>query len=903
MNKLLNWLSSTSNLPLKDVLEVANEQLESARNATTPVKALLLCDSAEATLKSAEKIAASKKVRGQNQNIEIANAYLKHGTQLEGLGKAEKWGQTLNLNSTGTRDLKSMSRKHTEQAPQYIFGKDVALPVVKLPLPKPGGRIINTSQLAYCLSLLPPEMISKEGNTKGEYAWSQDASNDLDEQWRLRTLAREVVRVFVRDELKTPEIVAEVVGLAAVLQQDEFRQLLQVFADEIEQSILLEVHLLDGLAHVMRNHPQGNFDADDLIKILSLLGGRLKGTHQQSTQHTYRLATTVSRVLDSMVDSQVEGVDRQQLHEPLSDYLKELQQSSDPCLVFQAAYAYQALQYIPDDESILKSMMRRTGRVIQGISGVVSAVKALDLNRFIEGLQNIQGGLEGAGKAIAVIGEAYQNAKRLADSGHRFLECLQEGFSFTRKSAWYPALRGLDILIREGRLTAFEKLVQGAPCRRNLAFQWGVCQRLGEIAANPVWDTDTRKGAVSFLGEMYTDDSSWGQQVDVKQWILQILNKLAESTEGVVGDHVQMLLAGLDFDGDHEKRAFYQFSMEESQNPYLLTFNLPSSHESWLLDCVQDIPDVEGRLRRLKQERLKERGGDAYVPLRAKLSAGAMEDFDLTSKVQEFLKSNKKVFLVLGDSGAGKSTFSKALEISLWREYKKATGRIPLFIHLPTIERPGQNLIAERLRKANFTESQIWELKKYREFILICDGYDESQQNLYTINQLNQPGEWRAQMVISCRTEYNGGDHGNRFRPTLPTGYNNRSELESFQEAIIAPFNKSQIEDYISQFVSWNKPSWETKDYLQALKKIPNLLDLVTNPFLLRITLDVIPRLLETKSSSTTPITRVELYDEFLRQWIKRGMIRLGDMDLSLEDRKVLGDYQILVSLNNVFHI
>ncbi|KAF9991382.1 hypothetical protein BGZ80_009164, partial [Entomortierella chlamydospora] len=61
-----------------------------------------------------------------------------------------------------------------------------------------------------------------------------------------------------------------------------------------------------------------------------------------------------------MVDSQVKGLSREQLHEPLSDYLKELQKDSDPYLVYQAVYAYQALQYIPDDETILQSMMRRT---------------------------------------------------------------------------------------------------------------------------------------------------------------------------------------------------------------------------------------------------------------------------------------------------------------------------------------------------------------------------------------------------------------------------------------------------------------------------------------------------------------------------------------------------------------
>ncbi|KAF9991694.1 hypothetical protein BGZ80_008953, partial [Entomortierella chlamydospora] len=132
-------------------------------------------------------------------------------------------------------------------------------------------------------------------------------------------MATDVIRAFVQEGLKKPDVVAEVVSLAAVLGQDDFRKLLQVFVDGINQSVLLDLHLLNGLAQLIRNAPQGHIDADDLVKILELLNARLKDTNKQSTQHTYQLATTISQVLDSMVDSQVEGLSHEQLHEPLSD--------------------------------------------------------------------------------------------------------------------------------------------------------------------------------------------------------------------------------------------------------------------------------------------------------------------------------------------------------------------------------------------------------------------------------------------------------------------------------------------------------------------------------------------------------------------------------------------------------
>jgi hypothetical protein len=132
---------------------------------------------------------------------------------------------------------------------------------------------------------------------------------------------------------------------------------------------------------------------------------------------------------------------------------------------------------------------------------------------------------------VEVIKDAYCGVTALAQSGQDLLESLKEGFSFEHKRAWYSALRGADALIRDGELATFRKLVCEAPCRLDPAFQWGVCQRLGQIAANPMWDADTRQSAVDFLGEIYRKDEVWGQHSSVKQWILNILMQLASTSD------------------------------------------------------------------------------------------------------------------------------------------------------------------------------------------------------------------------------------------------------------------------------------------------------------------------------------------------------------------------------------
>jgi predicted NACHT family NTPase len=284
------------------------------------------------------------------------------------------------------------------------------------------------------------------------------------------------------------------------------------------------------------------------------------------------------------------------------------------------------------------------------------------------------------------------------------------------------------------------------------------------------------------------------------------------------------LLQELQTVGDITKQTLYKQCRENGSASHPLKISLAALASPSLLDRVQERPAVEGNIRQLRRQRLKERGNVVYIPPQAKASLQARDntEFPLMEKVEEFLSSQQLVFLLLGESGSGKSTFNRQLECHLWESYKKSTGTIPLFINLPAIDKPEHDMIAKQLRRREFTEPQIRELKLHRSFILICDGYDESQHthNLYTSNQLNEPGEWKAKMVINCRSEYLGIDYRDRFQPG---NRNQRSESSSFQEAVITPFSWSQVNDYVDQYVAMHRPLWKADEYKKALDHIPSL--------------------------------------------------------------------------------
>jgi len=349
----------------------------------------------------------------------------------------------------------------------------------------------------------------------------------------------------------------------------------------------------------------------------------------------------------------------------------------------------------------------------------------------------------------------------------------------------------------------------------------------------------------------------------------------------------ETLLRELETSGDDKKQAMYRSCREKDPITYILKVSHPELASPSLLDRVQNVPDVESNIRLLRKQRTKARGNVVYIPPQGKASLQAADDarFPLMEKVKKFLESDKKVFLLMGDSGAGKSTFNRELEYGLWQSYKNRTGRIPLHINLPAIDKPEHDMIAKQLRMAEFSESQIREMKHHRKFILICDGYDESQQthNLYMSNKLNQDDEWQAQMVISCRTEYLGTDYRDRFQPG---NRNQQSDSSPFQEAVITLFSLNQVQDYIRQYVIVHQPLWEVDDYKQALERIPSLKDLVRNPFLMTLSLEVLPRMVDPgQRLSETRVTRVGLYDHFIEQWLERGKKRLGEKDLNLQAR------------------
>ncbi|KAG0216200.1 hypothetical protein BGX33_000387, partial [Mortierella sp. NVP41] len=384
-----------------------------------------------------------------------------------------------------------------------IFPKSMARPILIIDLPKPRARIEQTSQLIHCYSLFgrtQTSLLSSASDTSDD---SQPAvldgkqqewvdQTDPIEQDRLRWLIDQLVKEFSEDTIKGPVAVAEIVLVGPVLNRETYRALLSCFISKFEQTTPLDLTLLQGLAQLVECASSGYLVDNDLVRIATVLSEELKVTHHGTSDHPLFLTWALSRVLDVMVAGKVKDLDRDRDHQPMLQLLDSLKNSDSTYLKYQAAYAYQALQYAPDDETPLQ-VVWRYAQMTATAASTVSSVFKLDPVGLLEGIESLL--KIGAGVTEAVM-TGIETVTALREGAGGVVRASEKKFDFMEKRSWYLALQGTALFIRQGRLSDFSQVVAQAPCRRDVNFQWGICRQLGEIAVDPLWDVAVRQQAI-----------------------------------------------------------------------------------------------------------------------------------------------------------------------------------------------------------------------------------------------------------------------------------------------------------------------------------------------------------------------------------------------------------------------
>ncbi|GJJ67714.1 bilin biosynthesis protein [Entomortierella parvispora] len=402
-----------------------------------------------------------------------------------------------------------------------FFGTNVAPKPNIHRLPNPGEQLESTRQLAYCLALLQPSV--QHNDLSQDYLrWRLDTLNNSGEKDRLETIADDVIQAVTKDNMKDAANVAEVVQLAPVLSEEHSRSLIATLIDAVNESEILHLHPLNGLAIAIQGASPGTLNVDDLESILRCLLKRLKLT--RSPEYRYPLLLAVSRVLDAMVSANIKDVDRVNLHGPLTEFLRDVESNEDPYLTFQVQYATQALLNVPDDDDIWHAGFRRFWFLLNVGAGLANVPDPTDLKDTLENLEKLyKAGKAGISNLKAILNDAIKGA----DGSLTFT--VKEGLKF--KSAWYPAIREAKSYIETGRLVEFKMLVTTTPCRHEPMFQWGICQLLGQFALDNRWSLEMQQQAITFIEMLYKDTTLWDRQKEVDQVILDVLTNVASRND------------------------------------------------------------------------------------------------------------------------------------------------------------------------------------------------------------------------------------------------------------------------------------------------------------------------------------------------------------------------------------
>jgi len=685
-------------------------------------------------------------------------------------------------------------------------------------------------------------------------------------------LALRIIDAFGEHSYKTPALLKEVTMLARGGNGPISHEILRLLFTQIQSAPLLDLDYLQALRDTLRATDPEQFDPDDLVNILKTLCLKYDSFHKQETtlSKQYQLLHTLSEVLDAMGDANVKELSYDAQHDPLYRQLDELASHEDWQIAAKASYAREALRRIGHDKSKLALYLRRGCSLLQGINHLKAVVTNKELAELFAAFNDFKEALHTQGK----------------------------------QHSWYDELRFMLSLKELGQIQAFEEYFKSTsstlPEKERPHFLMGVSNALIEIIEQ---DPDaTRMEALSFLCDLYLDEALWGSM----NWALVKLH--LDSGEKIVSKVRVGILTRLKEwscidDGEFTVacRARLEQIQKEAkssmQKKWLTQAGIPSNLKSLKITAKAEhlviepstellneakikpkmIPEL---IRSMKQSYLndpdiKELLANYIAPTGA-TDLSCQITFPLEEEVRKFFATEKKVFLLLGGAGAGKTTFGKRLVYDLWQKWVEGAP-IPIFIPLGGVSEY-KRMLEETLANYDFTPAQISQLKNENSFLLILDGYDEMEKkpNLYRENKLY---EWNAKVMITCRpTAFAKADFSSMFTP-----YKNEAPQHLLlQEVYTAPFSDSQIDEYLKQYIA-RRPTSTWDDYMiykEHICKISGLPLLIQTPFLLYITAEVLPDIVQSYAdqeiTERLELSKNKLFDAFIEKWFIRSEGKLG---------------------------
>lgn len=590
----------------------------------------------------------------------------------------------------------------------------------------------------------------------------------------------------------------------------------------------------------------------------------------------------VVALLDVMNRLGVKGIQRKE-RERWFKQIARFTAHPDLYVTYLARHAEQGLTLIPNDESKAQSAVRRTGHVLKGLAIVAGSLDLKEPWHAIQALQAIP---------------EFQRA--IADLHF--------------KEKWFNQLASLRFLINaySHSLTHFKTALLESKPAIKIDFQnpfllRGFIDALWGLLKDAHVEPEKGQTAILFLEQVWYHNKklnkvprqSWHYHPNEQKGLFTIKE---ENLAHMIKEYVTLKHIKKDYAANvcdqiinylytctsHPSEAIRCAAKESLDAMQAYEENVQPFQSTPVFkweDCPTDLfnqaiktviplmirQTMQTMLEKDIQVKLEQK---YYLPLYGQLEKGPSKP--LRDHVLDFVSPDNpnRVLLISGESGAGKSLFSRLIALELFHEYDPQ-GLIIVFVSLPSLTDPYTGLISESLcTQCGIKPEDIPSLKQQR-FLFICDAYDEihfdkdaeGQKQFKHLYESNRLQEWtNAKVIFTCK-EGVVSHPENYFKPL-------EGELEKVQTCL---FTDEQISTYLENYAQRSSSEWKPDDYQKILNYLKeqdsSTLDLIKNPWLLRVTAEALPYLIE-------PTQNNENIEGILGDFITNGTLELKLYDI-----------------------
>ena len=282
----------------------------------------------------------------------------------------------------------------------------------------------------------------------------------------------------------------------------------------------------------------------------------------------------------------------------------------------------------------------------------------------------------------------------------------------------------------------------------------------------------------------------------------------------------------------------------------------PEYNPNWGKAPINKELSLEDKLLKLKSIRKQipeweKEATSIYIKPKCDYYYGGDGDFDLEEKIYKYLKAEEdqevEVMAILGDTGSGKSTFLRRLELQLWDKYKNDEDLIPLWINLPALTHFKEFAVEETLLRYGFIKDEIEKLQENHKFILLVDSYDECFE-LYNVVEKNELEDWADKILITSRAHHFNRVEGKASQYLAPLKETGAPDTSKFNMLFISSYKSKDRSNYIKEYLKNNNSPWDKSRYEKEIENLEELKKLIKTPLLTKM---IIKTSTKTKNKKT----------------------------------------------------